>query len=150
RTRRGGTLRRSAAPPSRRRIVRPSCRINAERCPGHVWRWGNHRSPVAAVLLLPLSADRSVEGSAQLQRRPTMAAIIALPDSQRYARSVEASKRVHWEVEADVIRGRRFDAAHKFLPDGLVLAETFTTLSPAEKRFVSQIQGRTYANVFGL
>jgi len=79
-----------------------------------------------------------------------MTAIVTLPDSQRYARSVEASKRVHWEVEADVIRGRRFDTAHKFLPDGLVLADTFTTLSPAERRFVSQIQGRTYANVFGL
>ena len=50
----------------------------------------------------------------------------------------------------DVIRGRRFDAAHKFLPDGLSLADAFTTLSANEKRFVSQIQGRTYANVFGL
>ena len=79
-----------------------------------------------------------------------MTAIVTLPDSQRYARSVEASKRVHWEVEADVIRGRRFDTAHKFLPDGLVLSREFTTLSQAEKRFVSQIQGRTYANVFGL
>jgi hypothetical protein len=79
-----------------------------------------------------------------------MTAIVTLPESQRYARSVEASKRVHWEVEADVIRGRRFDTAHKFLPDGLALSHEFTTLSPAEKRFVSQIQGRTYANVFGL
>jgi hypothetical protein len=49
-----------------------------------------------------------------------------------------------------VIRGRRFDAAHKFLPDGLSLTNVFTTLSPDEKRFVSQIQGRTYANIFGL
>ena len=79
-----------------------------------------------------------------------MTAILTPPESQRYAHSVEASKRVHWEVEADVIRGRRFDTAHKFLPDGLVLADAFTTLSPSEKRFVSQIQGRTYANVFGL
>jgi len=69
-----------------------------------------------------------------------MTAVIAPPQSQRYARSVEASKRVRWDVEA----------AHKFLPDGLVLADAFTTLSPAEKRFVSQIQGRTYANIFGL
>ena len=43
-----------------------------------------------------------------------------------------------------------FDTAHKFLPDGLSLAEAFTTLSANEKRFVSQIQGRTYANIFGL
>src|ERR1700741_2081908 len=47
-------------------------------------------------------------------------------------------------------KGRRFDAAHKFLPDGLSLVDAFTTLSADEKRFVSQIQGRTYANVFGL
>jgi hypothetical protein len=79
-----------------------------------------------------------------------MTAIVTLPESQRYARSVEASKRVRWDVERDVIRGRRFDTAHKFLPDGLVLTREFTTLSLLEKRFVSQIQGRTYANVFGL
>jgi len=68
----------------------------------------------------------------------------------RYARCVENSKRVRWDIEADVIRGRRFDMAHKFLPDGLSLAGEFATLSAAEKRFVSQIQGRTYANIFGL
>ena len=79
-----------------------------------------------------------------------MNAIVTLSDSQRYARCVQASKRVRWDVNKDVIRGRRFDTAHKFLPDGLSLADAFTTLSPAEKRFVSQIQGRTYANVFGL
>jgi hypothetical protein len=54
------------------------------------------------------------------------------------------SKRVRWDIEEDVIRGRRF------LPDGLYLADAFTTLSADEKRFVSQIQGRTYANIFGL
>ena len=70
--------------------------------------------------------------------------------SERYARCIESSKRVRWDIEKDVIRGRHFDAAHKFLPDGLALADAFTTLSVDEKRFVSQIQGRTYANVFGL
>src|SRR5512145_2406140 len=83
------------------------------------------------------------------QRRGTMNAITTTSDS-RYARSVETSKRVRWDIEKDVIRGRHFDTAHKFLPDGLSLADVFTTLSPHEKRFVSQIQGRTYANVFGL
>ena len=70
--------------------------------------------------------------------------------SDRYARCIESSKRVRWDIEQDVIRGRKFDTAHKFLPDGLSLAEAFTTLSANEKRFVSQIQGRTYANIFGL
>ena len=79
-----------------------------------------------------------------------MNAIERISTAERYARCVETSKRVRWQVEGDVIRGRRFDTAHKFLPDGLSLAAAFTTLSASEKRFVSQIQGRTYANVFGL
>jgi hypothetical protein len=54
------------------------------------------------------------------------------------------------DIDQDIIRGRRFDTAHKFLPDGLSLADAFTSLSADEKRFVSQIQGRTYANIFGL
>src|SRR5438034_8704921 len=76
--------------------------------------------------------------------------IVKMPNSDRYARCVETSKRVRWDIERDVIRGRRFDVAHKFLPDGLSLPDAFTSLSADEKRFVSQIQGRTYANVFGL
>ena len=79
-----------------------------------------------------------------------MTATNGMPDDSRYARCIQSSKRVHWDIDEDVIRGRRFDAAHKFLPDGLSLADAFTTLSPDEKRFVSQIQGRTYANIFGL
>jgi hypothetical protein len=79
-----------------------------------------------------------------------MNAISKISGSDRYARCIQTSKRVRWDIDADVIRGRRFDIAHKFLPDGLSLADGFTTLSSKEKRFVSQIQGRTYANVFGL
>ena len=79
-----------------------------------------------------------------------MNAIERISTTDRYARCVETSKRVRWDIEKDVIRGRRFDAAHKFLPDGLSLTGAFTTLSVDEKRFVSQIQGRTYANIFGL
>jgi hypothetical protein len=77
---------------------------------------------------------------------------LATPDTKpnRYERCIEASKRVRWDIEADVIRGRSFDRADKYLPDGLSLTPLFTTLSDDEKRFVSQIQGRTYANVFGL
>jgi hypothetical protein len=79
-----------------------------------------------------------------------MNAIDKIPDRERYARCIQTSKRVRWDIDEDVIRGRRFDRAHKFLPNGLSLVDAFTTLSANEKRFVSQIQGRTYANVFGL
>jgi hypothetical protein len=79
-----------------------------------------------------------------------MTPIATVSDTPRYARSIESSKRVRWDIEKDVIRGRRFDRAQKFLPDGLSLAGQFTSLSTGEKRFVSQIQGRTYANIFGL
>jgi hypothetical protein len=79
-----------------------------------------------------------------------MNAIDKIPNSERYERCVATSKRVRWDIDQDVIRGRRFDAAHKFLPDGLSLSDAFTTLSADEKRFVGQIQGRTYANIFGL
>jgi hypothetical protein len=79
-----------------------------------------------------------------------MNAIGKISASDRYERCVQTSKRVRWDIDDDVIRGRHFDAAHKFLPDGLSLVEAFTTLSADEQRFVSQIQGRTYANIFGL
>jgi hypothetical protein len=79
-----------------------------------------------------------------------MNAINKTSDNDRYARCIRTSKQVRWDVDEDVIRGRTFDVTHKFLPDGLSLADAFTTLSADEKRFVSQIQGRTYANVFGL
>ena len=79
-----------------------------------------------------------------------MNAIGKISNTDRYARCVETSKRVRWAIDEDIIRGRQFDTAHKFLPDGLSLTDAFTTLSADEKRFVSQIQGRTYANVFGL
>jgi hypothetical protein len=79
-----------------------------------------------------------------------MNAINGLSDGDRYARCIQSSKRVRWDIDKDVIRGRHFDAEHKFLPSGLSLANAFTTLSADENRFVSQVQGRTYANVFGL
>lgn len=71
-------------------------------------------------------------------------------DRERFARCIAASKRVRWDIDRDVIRGRGFDRQHKFLPDGLSLVEQLVFLSPGEKRYLSQIQGRTYANIFGL
>ena len=79
-----------------------------------------------------------------------MDALTAIVEPNRYERCIAASKRVRWDIEEDVIRGRDFGRDEKYLPDGLSLIGEFTTLSDDEKRFVSQIQGRTYANVFGL
>lgn len=71
-------------------------------------------------------------------------------DSDRYAKCIEVSKRVRWDIDDDVIRGRRFDVGKKFLPDGLSKVNEVAFLGDEEKRFLSQIQGRTYANMFGL
>jgi hypothetical protein len=71
-------------------------------------------------------------------------------DSKRYAKCIEASKRIRFDIDKDVIRGRAFDFTKKFLPDGLSKVESLTFLSEREKRLVSQIQGRSYANIFGL
>ena len=71
-------------------------------------------------------------------------------DTNRYAKCIEVSKRVRWEIDRDLIRGRRFDYSKKFLPDGLSRVQELSFLSPAEQRRLSQIQGRSYANIFGL
>ena len=70
-------------------------------------------------------------------------------DHHRYAKCIEVSKRVRWDIDKDVIRGREFDFSQKFLPDGISQINRFDFLTVDEKRFLSQIQGRTYANMFG-
>lgn len=67
-----------------------------------------------------------------------------------YARALAASKRARWDIERDVLRGRRLERTEKFLPDGLSKVQTLEFLNEAERRFLGQIQGRTYANIFGL
>lgn len=70
--------------------------------------------------------------------------------TQRYAKTIEVSKRIRWDIDRDVIRGREFDLAQTFLPEGLSLIDELAFLKPAEQRFLSQVQGRTYAHMFGL
>ena len=79
-----------------------------------------------------------------------MSATQQIETSNRYARCINASKRIRWEIDADVIRGRALDVSQKFLPDGLSLVNELPFLTTAEQRFLSQVQGRTYANIFGL
>jgi hypothetical protein len=70
-------------------------------------------------------------------------------DVDRYAKCIEVSKRVRWDIDQDVIRGRNFDFSQKFLPDGISKVDQLDFLTEDEKRLLSQIQGRTYANMFG-
>lgn len=71
-------------------------------------------------------------------------------DTRRYARCIEVSKRIRWQIDQDVFRGRSFNYQHKFLPDGLSKIQELSFLSGQEQRLLSQVQGRTYANIFGL
>src|SRR6478609_1869583 len=66
-------------------------------------------------------------------------------NTERYAKVIEVSKRVRWEIERDVIRSRHFDYTKAFLPSGLSLVNELAFLNQADKRLLSQVQGRTYA-----
>ena len=67
-----------------------------------------------------------------------------------YARCITASKKVRWDIDTDVIRGRTLDASRDFLPRGLSLVDALPFLTDRERRFMSQVQGRTYANLFAV
>ena len=73
-----------------------------------------------------------------------------LTSTQRYAKIIEASRRVRWDIDRDLIGGRRFDYTKSFLPTGLSLVDELPFLDKAGKRLLSQVQGRTYAYMFGL
>jgi len=67
----------------------------------------------------------------------------------RYARSLENSRRIRWDIDKDVFRGRELDFSGPFLPDGLSLVSRLGFLTSRDARVLSQIQGRSYANVCG-
>ena len=69
--------------------------------------------------------------------------------SHDYAKCIEVSKRVRWDIDKDVIRGRKFNFSQKFLPDGITRIDRLDFLTKEQKVLLSQVQGRTYANMFG-
>jgi hypothetical protein len=75
---------------------------------------------------------------------------VELSRAARYARIVKMSKKFEWQIERDLLRGRSFDFSRKFLPDGLSFVDRLSFLSADDLRLLSQIQGRTYAYIFGL
>jgi hypothetical protein len=80
-------------------------------------------------------------------------ATVQTPESghaARYARVLASSKKSEWQIDRDLLQGRTFDFSRKFLPDALSRIDRLGFLSEDEARLLSQIQGRTYAYVFGL
>jgi hypothetical protein len=75
---------------------------------------------------------------------------VAESETARYARCIKASKKVRWDIDADVIRGRDFDFAQTFLPAGLSKVDDLAFLTGDERRLLTQVQGRSYAYIFGL
>ncbi|WP_280155548.1 hypothetical protein [Piscinibacter sp. XHJ-5] len=71
-------------------------------------------------------------------------------ETHRYAKCIEVSKRIRWDIDRDVIRGRSFDFNRKFLPDGLSKVAELSFLDDEHRRLLSQVQGRTYVNMFGM
>lgn len=68
----------------------------------------------------------------------------------RYAQTVRSAKKSEWQIDRDLLQGRTFDFSRKFLPDGLSRVDRLEFLSQDEARLLSQVQGRTYAYIFGL
>ena len=68
----------------------------------------------------------------------------------RYAQVVRLSKKSEWQIDRDVMRDRNFDFSRKFLPDGLSRVDALSFLTDSDARLLSQVQGRTYAYIFGL
>jgi hypothetical protein len=86
----------------------------------------------------------------KLYKEQIMETMQHMRTSDRYAKCIAVSKRIRWDIDRDVIRHREFDFSKKFLPDGLSFVDRVPFLDAGEKRLMSQIQGRTYANIFGL
>ena len=79
--------------------------------------------------------------------------VTARPETSRtarYAQLVKSSQKAEWQIDRDLIQGRTFDFSRKFLPDRLSRVDRLTFLSADDARLLSQIQGRTYAYLFGL
>lgn len=72
------------------------------------------------------------------------------PSTNPYSKVIANSKRVRWDIDDDVIRHRRFDLGKMFLPAGLSLVDELDFLTSDDRRLLSQVQGRSYAYIFGL
>lgn len=70
--------------------------------------------------------------------------------NEKYLQCINNSKKVSWNFEQDVLKDRRFNYDLPFLPSGLSLSARLGFLNQQDLLFFSQVQGRTYAYMFGL
>ena len=104
RTRRAGTRRLSNATPARRRIMRP-CLVPTGSGVSVMSSGGPVIDPrPAADLQMASPADRSIPpvGTLLPERRRNMNAIHQISAGERYARCIQTSKRVRWDVDEDM------------------------------------------------
>ena len=71
-------------------------------------------------------------------------------DTARYRKCLHNAQKVTWDIDTDVIRFRQLDTDSKYLPDSLSLVTQLPFLNVGQQRPLSQVQGRTYAYLFGL
>ena len=71
-------------------------------------------------------------------------------DTARYRKCLHNAQKVTWDIDTDVIRFRQLDNDTKYLPDSLSLVTQLPFLNVGQQRLLSQVQGRTYAYLFGL
>lgn len=71
-------------------------------------------------------------------------------ESRQYEKCLSNARKVNWDIEKDVIRARTLNTRHKYLPDTLSRVNELSFLDTQEQRFLSQVQGRSYAYIFGL
>ena len=72
------------------------------------------------------------------------------PRTARYAQVVRLSRKSEWQIDRDLLQDRQFDFTRNFLPAALSRVDTMPFLAPRDARLLSQLQGRTYAYIFGL
>jgi hypothetical protein len=65
-----------------------------------------------------------------------------------YAECLRNSYRVNWKI-SDVMGGRHFDVAYRWLPPRLSGAARISGLSPAERTKLNQVEMGAYAHLFG-
>ena len=73
-----------------------------------------------------------------------------LTETKQYEKCLLNSRKINWDIDQDVIRFRTLDVNDKYLPDSLSLAHQLSFLDADERRFMSQVQGRSYAYIFAL